>query len=138
MELLLIRKYKNKEYTIGKLYVSGEYFCDTLEDAVRDLRKDGSGKIRGITAIPSGKYVVTMTYSPRFKRVLPLLNGVPFFEGVRIHRGNTAKDTEGCILVGKNLKKGMVLQSTQYEQLLCEILLAANAAGDSVLLTIKD
>lgn len=138
MELLLTRNYKKKAYTIGKMYVQGQYFCDTLEDTVRDLKKDGSGKIYGVTAIPAGRYRVMVTYSPKFKRLLPYLKGVPHFEGIRIHSGNTAADTEGCILVGKNRAVGMVLDSRKYEREITDICHAAQAAGDEVWITIQD
>ena len=111
------RLYKKKDYTIGKMYVDGEYFCDTLEDTDRGLKRDMSLselkelKEYGRTAIPTGEYVLTAEYSNRFKKVLPLIHNVPAFEGVRIHSGNTHEDTEGCILVGKNRAKGKVLDS---------------------------
>lgn len=114
MQIQVIRHTLNSKYTIGRMYLDGKYFCDTLEDPVRRL-KTAKDKVAGDTAIPAGTYTVTMTVSPRFKRVLPRLHNVPFFEGVLIHRGNTAKDTEGCILVGKNTKKGMVTNSAVYE-----------------------
>ena len=120
MELLLKRVALQDTYTIGKLYVNGKYFCDTLEDKVRDLNKDGKFdngevKVYGETAIPYGTYEIKITYSEHFKRNLPILLNVPSYEGVRIHKGNTAKDTLGCILLGENKKRGMVINSTQYE-----------------------
>lgn len=118
MKLKLNRIFKGKDYTIGHLYIDGEYFCDTLEDRVRDLLKEG--KIPAETAIPAGTYNVTVTSSPRFKRMLPRLVNVPQFEGILIHRGNTAKDSSGCILVGENKRKGMVINSTYYEERLVE------------------
>lgn len=120
MELLLKRTAKKQEYTIGKLYLNGEYFCDTLEDTVRNLEKEL--KVPGKTAIPPGQYRIAMIKSPRFGRILPRLLNVPHFEGILIHKGNSAKDTSGCILVGENTKKGMVLNSTYYEQKLVELL----------------
>lgn len=81
--------------TIGELLWDGQFQCFTLEDTCRDH------KIKGHTAIPAGEYEVIVTHSTRFKRDLPLLVGVPEFEGIRIHPGNASKDTEGCILVGK-------------------------------------
>ena len=117
MNLNLKRIYYKEEYTIGKLYIDGIYFSDTLEDKDRGLTdKDNistikAKKVFGQTAIPKGNYKVIMSYSPRFKRVLPLLLNVKGFEGIRIHSGNTAKDTNGCILVGKNNVKGMVTNS---------------------------
>lgn len=85
-------------YTVGRLYINNNYFCDTLEDRCRDLSKEK--KIYSQTAIPKGVYKLVISYSPRFKRLLPLLLDVPFFEGIRIHAGNSSKDTSGCILVG--------------------------------------
>lgn len=117
MEILVERKYKKKDYTIGKMYINGEYFCDTLEDTdrgltqVMTLSEIKEVKEYGNTAIPTGKYQVAYTYSPRFKKYLPLLLQVPAFEGVRIHSGNTHTDTEGCILLGENKSVGKVLNS---------------------------
>lgn len=79
---------------IGELTIDGVHQCFTLEDKVREK------KIFGKTAIPPGRYEVTVSFSNHFQKKLPLLMNVPNFEGVRIHSGNTAKDTEGCILVG--------------------------------------
>ncbi len=94
MKLVLQRKPSGKTATIGELFIDGRFECDTLEDVVR------AEKIHGRTAIPSGTYKVKLTHSPRFKRILPLIENVPGFEGVRIHPGNTSDDTEGCILPG--------------------------------------
>lgn len=84
--------------TIGKMYVDGVFQCYTLEDAVRPK---GAPKVYGRTAIEAGTYSVVTTFSNRFQRKLPLLLNVPNFEGVRIHPGNTSKDTDGCILLGR-------------------------------------
>lgn len=113
MKLLLKRIALQETYTIGKLYIDGVKFCDTLEDKVRP---DGV-KVYGETAIPAGTYKVIITWSNRFKRKLPLLLNVPGFDGIRIHPGNTAVDTHGCILVGVNDVKGEIHQSkfTFYE-----------------------
>lgn len=117
MELLLIRKCKNDKYTIGHLYVNGDYYCDTLEDTDRGLTDDMSEeeikriKIYGKTAIPTGRYKVEVTYSPKFKRYLPILLNTKCFSGIRIHSGNTPEDTLGCLLVGFNKEKGKVLNS---------------------------
>lgn len=127
------RKAFKETYTIGEMYIDGEYFCDTLEDKVRVLRtiKD---KVPGETAIPEGTYEVALGMSPRFKRVLPRLHDVPFFDGILIHRGNTAEDTHGCILVGDNRAKGKVLDSAKTETALMDILKKA----DSIDITIKN
>ena len=110
MEIKLTRIARQKEYTIGRMEVDGVYVCDTLEPTWRNLA-GGARKLLGKTAIPEGRYAVVVTLSPKFNKWLPLLLGVPKFSGIRIHSGNTAADTEGCILVGQNLKKGMVLNS---------------------------
>lgn len=107
MQIQIKRHFKGPQYTVGRLFVDGIYECDTLEDTVRP---DGV-KIAGQTAIPAGTYKVTITYSPRFKKMLPLLHNVPNFTGVRIHTGNTHEDTDGCILVGYNRVKGRVCDS---------------------------
>lgn len=106
MKVEVKRTFKGTEYTIGKLYIDGHYLCDTLEDTVRN-----GVKIAGKTAIPAGTYKVKKTMSPRFKKVLPEILNVPGFTGVRIHSGNTAADTDGCLLLGLNKKKGQVLES---------------------------
>lgn len=80
--------------TFGKLYINNVFECYTLEDVERE------NKVYGKTAIPTGKYKVIVTLSNRFKRSLPLLLDVPNYSGVRIHPGNTAANTEGCILTG--------------------------------------
>ena len=116
MKLTLKRIALRPTYTIGKLYIDDAYFCDTLEDTVRDTNKsgkfdNGEQKIKGKTAIPYGTYEIKWTYSPRFKKYTPQLMNVPSFEGIRIHAGNTSADTEGCLLLGENKKVGMVLNS---------------------------
>lgn len=94
MKLTLIRNKPIGNGTPGSLYIDGKFECFTLEDLERDI------KIPGLTAIPKGSYVVQITMSQRFKKLMPLLLNVPGFEGVRIHSGNNSGDTEGCILVG--------------------------------------
>ena len=130
MELLLKRIAKRETYTIGHLYIDGKYFCDTIEDKDRgllqgmDLAVIRATKRKGVTAIPTGRYWITLdVQSPKFSQkkyeknygfcngYLPRLINVPGFDGVLIHVGNSAKDTEGCLLVGKNTKVGKVLES---------------------------
>lgn len=94
MKLELKRLHRTNNSTIGELYVNGVFECYTLEDKEREV------KIKNETAIPKGVYIVGITLSNRFKRMLPILMNVPNFEGVRIHSGNSNHDTEGCILVG--------------------------------------
>jgi hypothetical protein len=99
MELILYRKYFTKVNTIGELFINGDKFCDTLEDTDRFLEAGGT-KVSKQTAIPRGTYKVRLTYSDRFGRVMPLVENVPQFTGIRIHIGNTEADTDGCILFG--------------------------------------
>lgn len=128
----LIRQYFKEKYTIGKLYCTGcfvegkksrlietQYVCDILEDKFRgnDLSKT---KVKGETCIPEGVYEVKMTFSPRFNRLLPELQKVPYFEGIRIHSGNTIDHTEGCLLPGINKVVGKVLESKIYTDLIIE------------------
>lgn len=135
MNLHLQRRFKGVSYTIGNLYINNTYFCGTLEDKVRDIPRDG--KVWGETAIPEGEYKVILNYSPKFKRHLPRLLDVPYFEGILIHRGNTAKDTAGCILVGENKIKGKVINSTKYEIELVRLISDAMARGEEIKITIK-
>ena len=148
MELVLTRIAKRKGYTIGKLairetvddaYLAGHklaYFCDTLEPTWRDYAHGGK-KIKGCSAIPEGRYAVVISYSPKMKKWLPILLGVPMFSGIRIHAGNTAKDTAGCILVGQNLKKGMVLNSNIWLHRLKQKIIEAKDRGEGVWITIR-
>ena len=105
MDLKLIRKEFYEHSTIGELYINGVHECYVLEDRIRDE------KIHGETAIPYGRYEVVVTYSPRFGRYLPLLLNVPGFSGIRIHKGNTHRDTGGCLIVGQVKSGGQVLNS---------------------------
>ena len=124
----MLRIFKGPKYTIGKLSIDGHYFCDTLEDTVRPA----GVKIPGRTAIPAGKYQIEITESIRFNRLMPIIKDVPGFSGVRIHSGNTAEDTEGCILVGFNRVKGKVLDSRDTFQKLFKILLVAVRGGENL------
>lgn len=135
MELKLLRKYSNPSYTIGQLYIDGKYFCDTLEDRVRDLVTER--KVKGRTAIPAGRYRVVLNWSPRFKKPLPLLVDVPHFDGIRIHAGNTAKDTEGCILVGRNTQPAMVTDSKATMRDLMQVLTTANNRKEEMWITVE-
>ncbi len=100
MDLLLIRKTNTEKSTIGDLFVNDKLECFTLEDMDRKL-EDGGIKIPKKTAIPRGKYEIIIDKSRRFNTFLPHLLDVPQFEGIRFHPGNTAEDTEGCILPGE-------------------------------------
>ena len=148
MELILERIAKRKTYTIGRLSILEEvideystgtakrYFCDTLEPTWRDY-EHGAYKVKGRSAIPEGRYAVVISWSPKFKAWLPILLGVPKFEGIRIHVGNTAKDTQGCILVGKNREVGKVLDSCIWVHRLKQKIVEAKAKGEAVWITIR-
>ena len=152
MILTLDRKYKLPTYTIGKLYIDGEYFCDTLEDKDRGLTDDmtvseiGKIKIKNETAIPTGTYSITLNIvSPRFsvssfyKQVcngkVPRLLNVKGFEGILIHAGNTDKDSAGCLLVGVNKVKGQVINSRETFKELYKLLKDKHDKGEKI--TIK-
>lgn len=148
MELKIVRKYCKKEYTIGHLYIDGKYFCDTLEDRVRDFNKDGDlndggeSKVYGETAIPYGRYKIAMNVaSPKFGNkasyvwcggYLPRLLNVPHFDGILIHAGNYAKDSCGCILCGENKVKGGLINSMVTLKRLYAILKSSAANGDEI------
>lgn len=153
MNLKVKRIYKGEYYTIGKLYINGQYFCDTIEDKDRKLDNNmpehliESMKVYGQTAIPTGTYIIDMnTESPKFKNrswakpyggKLPRLIGVKGFEGILIHVGNTQHDSLGCILVGYNKIKGNVLNSTACFQQLMPILLKAHLTGEVITITVE-
>jgi len=152
MELILERIAKRKTYTIGHLYIreqvmdeylpgtEDKYFCDTLEPTWRDYA-NGAYKVKGRSAIPEGRYAVVISWSPKFKQWLPILLGGPEFnkqwQGIRIHAGNTAKDTEGCILVGKNKLVGQVVDSRIWLHRLKQKIVEAKGRGEAVWITVK-
>ena len=107
IKLELTRIFSGDSYTIGHLTINGEALCDTLEPSMASGMR-----------IPEGEYVVKVTYSPKFKRNLPLIV-VPGRKGIRFHRGNTVKDTTGCVVVGYNTIKGALTNSTECEKSLC-------------------
>lgn len=143
MEILIERLYKKEDYTIGNLSIDGKFFCNSLEDKDRGLKSSMSPsqvqkiKVKGKTAIPTGRYPIVETYSPKFKRNMPLIDRVPGFTGVRIHWGNTAADSSGCVLVGYNKKKGMVLDSRNTFNILSAKIHMAIFNGYKVWLTIR-
>ena len=138
-KLLIERLWPKKDYIIGRLYVNDVFFCNTLENPDRGLRsymtesQIKSLKIAKYTAIADGQYKVILRQSPRFKRILPLILNVKGFSGVLFHAGNTVNDTAGCILVGKNDKKGWLSESRITEQNLVNLL----TQYDNIELTIK-
>ena len=129
MKLKVERIYKADTYTIGRLYIDNVFFSNTLEDVVRP---DGV-KVFGETAIPAGTYKVILNMSNRFKRIMPLLLNVPNFEGIRIHEGNSAADSSGCLLVGKNTVKGKVTNS---KKTFAELMSVLKLAKDEITIEI--
>ena len=155
MELTLKRIALRSGYTIGKLYVDGEYVCDTIEDTVRDLDKDGKFangevKIPGKTAIPYGRYEITMkvkspkysnfskySWAKKYDGYLPRLLNVPHFDGVLIHVGNSALDSEACVLVGENKVVGKVINSVNtFRRLMDDYLVPAKKRNEKIVITI--
>ena len=150
MEIELRRIARRETYTIGRLYIDGAYFCDTIEDKDRGLRQDlplsvnKARKRAGVTAIPTGRYRVTLgVQSPKYKDrkeykfcngYLPRLLNVPAFDGILIHIGNTAEDSAGCILVGRNTQVGKVLKSTVT---FWELYSKLQDAKDDIYITVK-
>lgn len=154
MELKVKRVAKKEDYTIGKLYIDGVYFADTLEDCDRGLTQDmpleeiKAKKIYGKTAIPKGTYNIDMnTVSPKFKDrswakpfggKLPRLVNVPGYEGVLLHPFNQASESLGCIAPGKNSVKGMVTDSSRtFMSLMSKHLLPAKVKGEKITITIE-
>lgn len=153
MELTIERKYFKHTYCIGRLSVEGIELCDTLEDKDRDLTREmGSAKVYlkkvyGSTAIPTGRYEVRLTYSPKYaarpwaakyKGFIPEIMDVPGFSNVRLHVGNSSADTSGCPLVGENRVVGRLVNSTQaFYDLMDYYLMPAHQAGQKIYLTIK-
>lgn len=153
MRLTLERKWPKETYTIGRLYIGNEYICNTLEDRDRGLRQTDSlssiksRKVHGETAIPKGTYGVTLNVtSPKYAGVawywqlcqgkMPRLLTVPGFEGILIHPGNTAMDTLGCILVGKNTKVGKLTESKETFKALYKRLKKAADKGEEITIEI--
>ena len=155
MELTLKRIALRSEYTIGKLYVDGKYVCDTIEDAVRDLDKDGKFangevKIPGKTAIPYGRYEITMkvkspkysnfskySWAKKYDGYLPRLLNVSQFDGVLMHVGNSALDSEACVLVGENKVVGKVINSVNtFRRLMDDYLVPAKKRNERIVIAI--
>lgn len=138
MELTLIREPTCEGFTRGELLLDGVHECWTIEDQVR------SSKVAGVTAIPpylgqeEMRYRVVLTKSPRFGKVLPELLNVPDFKGVRFHSGNTALDSEGCLIVGQRQGKASVFESKQAMLELMAALQGAVDAGEQVWITVKN
>ena len=127
MELTLEREILEEGFTLGKMLINKEFFCYTVEYKVRPE------KIKAVTAIPYGRYKVIVNISNRFKKNMPLLLDVPFFEGIRIHAGNTALDTEGCIIVGMvRTENGVAMSRIAFTKLMEKL-----KGQNNIYLTIK-
>jgi len=140
MWLEVIREPSSQVCTLGSLSVDGQFECYTLEDVVREVPGEPveQWKVPGQTAIPAGVYSVVVNHSARFNRLLPQLLDVPGFKGVRLHSGNVAADTEGCILVGKRKAESEVLDSRIAFQALFPKIQAALGRGDPVRMRIMN
>lgn len=121
MEIKVIRKTFSEESTIGDLLINGTFFCYTLEDKDRRLETGGT-KVFGVTAIPRGKYTVILSFSNRFQKYLPEILNVPGFAGIRIHTGNKASDSEGCILLGTTKSVNSIgMSKVAFEKFMSEL-----------------
>lgn len=142
LHFTILRKYRKETYTIGQLYVNGEFLCNTVEDRDRGLNNNMSAsailkiKVANETAIPTGTYVLVVSESPKFGRDLIEVRGVPGFTGIRIHKGSNANHSSGCIIPGINSIKGGVTDSQKYEEKLTKMVKAAMAKNEDVYLTI--
>lgn len=155
MEIILHRSFLGKDYSVGHIYIGGSVFCDTIEDVDRDIDQATSlavirqKKVYGKTAIPTGRYKVELSPSPNYQKkaltdsyfrqyanAMPHLLNVPGFSGILIHPGTTANDTEGCVLVGRNLVKGKILQSRDTFSRLYSILSETKKRGEDIYITI--
>lgn len=132
MKLTVFRKTYTNRSTIGELHIDGKFFCYTLEDYCRDHNRDGDlqdageKKVFGKTAIPSGTYNVILSFSNRFKRLMPEVLNVPGYAGIRIHNGNTPEHTEGCLLVGSSIDRDFVGNSkVTFSHLMAKLTVAA-------------
>ena len=135
MEITVKRTYFRDTYTIGAIQVNGKYQMDTLEPRAIDWQKEQ--KVAGKTAIPEGRYRLCIDYSKTFKRKMPYLLSVPNFVGVMIHTGNTAKNTRGCILVGKNTATGTLTESRIHFNRLYAQIEEAIDSGEEVWVTVR-
>lgn len=153
MKITVDRKWKKEDYTIGRMYINGEFFCNTLEDTDRGITQTmdknilRSRKIPNRTAIPSGTYNITLdVVSPKFSKKtfykefcdgkLPRLLNVPGFDGILIHVGSNASHSSGCILVGNNTIKGGLTNSKEVFKKLYKILLEAKEKGEKITIDI--
>ena len=153
MKLKIDRRYKKEDYTIGTLYVNGLYFSETLEDKDRGIAQHWTdaaikvAKIAGKTAIPTGTYKIVLSYSPKFAKkswgkkyggLVPEIQNVKGFSGVRIHPGSKDTDTDGCPLIGENkIKGGLINSQKKYFELMDKYLMPAWSRKEEITIMIK-
>lgn len=151
MEILIERAYKKATYTVGRFFIDGERICETIEKKDRGLTQDMKEedirrrKVYGQTAIPTGRYVVGFTYSPKFSQCsyakgggkIPLVYGVKGFNSIRFHAGTTARDSEGCVILGENKAVGMVLNSAKTCEKVFARMYEAFLRNEPIFLTIR-
>lgn len=147
LELIDFRKYFGEKYTIGRFYVVDKYICDTMEPVVRELHDlnhngtftdPGEGKIMGRTAIPCGRYKITMEMFLKHNRLTPMLHNVYGFTETFIHAGKDVTWTAGCILVGENKIKGQLVNYEYWETTISNMVSDAIKSGQEVWLTVKE
>lgn len=142
MHIYVHRHFLGDRYTIGRMYINGEAFCDTLEDKDRglsaslSLARNKELKVYGKTAIPIGVYQVGLHRWTKYDVVVPILQSVPAFSGILIHNGRDENNTEGCILVGENKVKGQLLNGKKYMLELTERVRNAIRNGEQVTIEI--
>lgn len=143
MNIEVVRLYKKDTYTIGKMYVDGKYFCDTLEDKDRGLEQDmplsklKKMKVYGKTAIPYGTYDVKVYFWAKFRKNYPLLMNVPAYTGILIHGLTDHSQTLGCIGVGENRERGKLKNSERYVRVLTKMCEEAESKGETIKITIR-
>jgi hypothetical protein len=139
MELKLTRTKFLKTHTVGQLYIDGDFFCFTLEDVVREIKDQPveKWKIKNETAIPKGRYKVTLVNSPKFGPDTPSLSNVPGFSYIRIHAGNTDKHTEGCLLLGYKLNDANIIQPGTTRPAVADLKVKLKATKEEVWITIE-
>jgi len=139
MEIEVKREPSAKGATLGSMFVDGAFECYTLEDTVREVEGEpvSAWKIQNVTAIPRGRYRVTITFSPHFNRDLPLVNDVPGYSAIRIHNGNKPADTDGCILVGQTKEANLIYKSVAALDALFPKIKSAIDAGQPVFVTVQ-
>lgn len=142
LQLFLTRNWRKPNYTIGRIFVNGEFLCNSMEPIDRHLYQGqpiaeiAKIKVKKLTAIPTGTYRLQIIYSPKFKRELIEVVDVPGFTGIRIHALNTADQSEGCIGPGLNTEKGRVTESRKYEKILTDMVKETIAKGELAYITI--